>query len=95
MDHVAEMPDASPLSDEHAELLATKWWTGEDFRRRGERSHFGCVASLIHKQGVPCREGPFTQGETDLVNDAIRVFKEVSSVFILVCVFTSSYRPRT
>ncbi|KAI9442815.1 hypothetical protein BJY52DRAFT_1374563 [Lactarius psammicola] len=54
------MAEACPLTQEHAELLATKWWTGENFKR----------------YGVPCCEGPFAQAETDRIEDAIRGYQE-------------------
>jgi len=28
--------NATPLSDEHVEMLATLWWTGDKFREHGE-----------------------------------------------------------
>ena len=28
--------DATPLSDEHAEMLATHWWAVDKFRKYGE-----------------------------------------------------------
>ena len=28
--------DATGLSDEHARMLATNWWSGDTFRQRGE-----------------------------------------------------------
>ncbi|KAI9445701.1 hypothetical protein BJY52DRAFT_1315361 [Lactarius psammicola] len=54
------MAEACPLTQEHAELLATKWWTGENFKR----------------YGVLCCEGPFAQAETDRIEDAIRGYQE-------------------
>ncbi|KAH9164859.1 hypothetical protein EDB89DRAFT_2077528 [Lactarius sanguifluus] len=54
------MAATCPLTQEHAEMLATKWWSGEEFGR--------C--------GVPFREGLFTQAETDSIDDAIRQYQE-------------------
>jgi hypothetical protein len=36
MEDVAETTGATPASDEHVDLLTTKWWTVDQFRRNGE-----------------------------------------------------------
>ena len=36
MSSVASVTDATHLADEHAEMLATKWWTVEQFKLHGE-----------------------------------------------------------
>ncbi|KAI9465096.1 hypothetical protein BJY52DRAFT_1221186 [Lactarius psammicola] len=64
MVHVADTTDASLLSIKHAELLSTKWWSIEEFRR----------------QGVPCQEGLFTQAETDRINDTIHEYQEAQNL---------------
>ena len=36
MNYAESTTDATPLSDEHAEMLATKWWPGTPFRQQGK-----------------------------------------------------------
>jgi hypothetical protein len=43
MGHVADMYEASSSTRDHVELLATKWWTAEEFRQYG-------VHSRVHLQ---------------------------------------------
>jgi hypothetical protein len=80
MSDVSNATDATPMSDEHAEMLATKWWSGDRFRQHGECKHL-CVlslpSSLTQNSGVPCRDGPFALAETELVQDAINKYRTV------------------
>ena len=70
--------DVSAVSDEHARMLATNWWSGEVFRQRGECEYLTpSPLSLIRILGVTCCEGPFTLAETGRVQDAIRQYQAV------------------
>ncbi len=40
IDYSAQMAKACLSTQDHAELLAMKWWMGTEFRRRGEYIHF-------------------------------------------------------
>ena len=75
MSHTTNM---SAVSDEHARMLVTNWWSGEVFRQRGECKHLTpSPLSLIQILGVTCCEGPFTLTETGCVQDAIRQYQAV------------------
>ncbi|KAH9025739.1 hypothetical protein EDB85DRAFT_2149580 [Lactarius pseudohatsudake] len=58
------MAATCPLTQEHAEMLATKWWLGEEFGRRG----------------VLCCEGLFMQAETDSIDNAIHQYQETQGM---------------
>ena len=85
--------DASPLSDEHAGMLAKNWWAGEMFIQRGEYSILTRLPSLMYIQGVPCCEGPFTLAETARVQDAIRQYQMVRLAINHLYILTMSLRP--
>ncbi|KAH8999038.1 hypothetical protein EDB92DRAFT_1832128 [Lactarius akahatsu] len=52
--------DGSDITpEEHAEIRMTKWWSAEEMVR----------------QGVPCREGPYTDIEKEQVDGAINRYK--------------------
>jgi hypothetical protein len=74
------MTDATPLSTEHAEMLATNWWTGDEFRERGKQRCARALALLIQGLGVPFREGPFSAEETERVRGAIRQYQTASGL---------------
>jgi hypothetical protein len=46
-------------------------------------------ASLKWASGIPCREGAFTEAETDCIRTAIRAYQEVSNSLI---VHSASYQ---
>ncbi|KAH9980394.1 hypothetical protein BGW80DRAFT_1556951, partial [Lactifluus volemus] len=52
--------DPSPSSEEHKEQLATKWWTAEEFRSKG----------------ILCREGKYTESETECIRNVISEYME-------------------
>ncbi|KAH9049718.1 hypothetical protein EDB84DRAFT_1556044 [Lactarius hengduanensis] len=53
------MYDSDITPEEHAEICMTKWWSAEEMVR----------------QGVPCREGPYTDIEKEQVDGAINRYK--------------------
>ncbi|KAH9959141.1 hypothetical protein BGW80DRAFT_1256586 [Lactifluus volemus] len=53
--------DPSPSSEEHREQLATKWWTAEEFRSKG----------------ILCREGKYTDSETECIRSVISEYMEL------------------
>ena len=67
-----------------AEMLATRWWTVEKFRENG-KTHIFVFSVLIHNKndlGVQCREGPFTQAETNCLQNAISQYRKVRLLFL-------------
>ena len=65
------------LSQEQADMLATKWWSVEKFRSHGETITF-TPGPADTRAGVHCRGGPFTLAETDSVKDAVHQYQDVS-----------------
>ena len=64
-------------STDHADLLATKWWSGEEFTAQGGSNSILATPLLIRILGVTFIEGPFEQAESNRITDAIRVYGEV------------------
>ncbi|KAN0141416.1 hypothetical protein V8E53_000661 [Lactarius tabidus] len=64
MSSVGSTTHTTSPSNEHAEMLATKWWTGDQFR--------------LH--GISCREGQFTPVETECVQDALSRYWAASGI---------------
>lgn len=77
-----DVSDVVALSEEHADLLATKWWTAQEFRRRGTYYSVTRFARVSHMTGVPCREGTYTWLESDRIGTVIREYQEVSLTYI-------------
>ncbi|KAF8263215.1 hypothetical protein EI94DRAFT_1807600 [Lactarius quietus] len=64
MSNIGSANDTIPLPDEHAKLLATKWWSRDQFRQNG----------------VLCREGEFTLAESESVQDVIRQYQTAQGI---------------
>jgi hypothetical protein len=77
MSSVGNATNVTPPSKEHAEMLATKWWTGDQFQLHGENNVFTYLLSLIPNSGISCREGPFTLDETECVRDVLSQYQMV------------------
>ena len=65
------------LSQEQADMLATKWWSVEKFRSHGETITF-TPGPADTCAGVHCRGGHFTLTETDSVKNVVHRYQEVS-----------------
>ena len=64
------MSDVGSAYHKHTEMLATRWWTMDKFQEQGEYKE--CLPMLVTESelsGVPCREGPFSPAETQLMQD--------------------------
>ena len=69
--------NSAPLSDEHARMLATHWWTGDEFRDHGESQRIPFPAVMSQDLGVSYREGPYTPEENERVQHAIQQYQTV------------------
>ena len=76
-DHKMAVTPSDSLSQEQADMLATKWWSIERFRSHGETTTF-TPGPTDTRTGVHCCGGVFTLVETDSVKDAVRRYQEVS-----------------
>ncbi|KAN0140600.1 hypothetical protein V8E53_001809 [Lactarius tabidus] len=56
--------NATSPSNEHAEMLTTKWWAGDQFR--------------LHD--ISCREGKFTRAETECVQDVLNQYRAAAGI---------------
>ncbi|KAN0128005.1 hypothetical protein V8E53_014182, partial [Lactarius tabidus] len=64
MSSVGSMTDMTSPSNEHTEMLATKWWTGDQFQ--------------LH--GISCCEGQFTPAETECMQDVLSQYWAASGI---------------
>ena len=91
-----DIASAPSLTEGHVELLATKWWTVNEFRQCGKSTSSLHSSQRPHRYttGVPCRDGPLTPMEANRVRDAIRDYREVRPLTLLLYVPTSHHRPK-
>lgn len=75
------MTDTILVSEEHSQVLATKWWPAEETMRNGKHliPESSCMCPT-HVPGIPCREGPFTEIEKKQAESAITRYKVVSEL---------------
>jgi hypothetical protein len=90
----ADIANVSVLSEEDANLLATKWWGAGEFRLHG----MYCLVWSAHSpfklaSGISCREGAFMEVETDRIRSAICEYQEVSKCLSTLRVLSTRCRP--
>ena len=86
-EHANLFPTSNASGDmhtDHAQLLATKWWSADKFSEHSEYSGtHAFIVLLIHVSGVLSLEGTYRPEEDDRINDAVRIYGEVCDKFIL------------
>ncbi|KAN0137597.1 hypothetical protein V8E53_004648 [Lactarius tabidus] len=64
MTSASSATNTTPPSNEHVEMLATKWWAGDQFQ--------------LHD--ISCRKGQFTCAETECVQDMLNQYRAAAGI---------------